>query len=67
MRDSYFIKKCVRSFIEVRHLCLIMLPLTYVFVCGYTTNGALQVLIVYKPYQVKSKNVLTEVLFFLKF
>ena len=31
-----FIKKCVRSFIEVRKLYLIMFP--FVFVCGYTTR-----------------------------
>ena len=31
-----FIKKCVRSFIEVRHLCLIILSLIYAR--GYTTS-----------------------------
>ena len=34
-----FIKKCVRSFIEVRKLCLIMFPLIFVYVNGYTTNS----------------------------
>ena len=29
-----FIKKCVRSFIEVRHYCF---PYIFVYVCGYTT------------------------------
>ena len=32
-----FKKKCVRSFIEVRKLCLIMCPYIFIFVCGYTT------------------------------
>ena len=32
-----FYKKCVRSFIEVRKLCLIMFPLISIFICGYTT------------------------------
>ena len=32
-----FIKKCVRSFIEVRKLCLIMFPVIFIFVYGYTT------------------------------
>ena len=36
--EIYFIKKCVRSFIEVRKLCLIMFPLVYLY--GYTTNKA---------------------------
>ena len=30
-----FIKKCVRSFIEVRKLCLIMIPLIFIFVYVY--------------------------------
>ena len=30
VRDYIFIKKCVRSFIEVRKLCLIMFPLVFV-------------------------------------
>ena len=33
-----FIMKCVRLFIEVRKLCLIMFPLVYV--CGYRTHVA---------------------------
>ena len=33
-----FIKKCVRSFIEVRKLCLIIFPLIFIYVCGYTTS-----------------------------
>ena len=32
-----FIKKCVRSIIEVRILCLIMFLHIFVYVCGYTT------------------------------
>ena len=36
-----FIKKCVRSFIEVRKLCLIMFPLIFVYVLRYTTLGEL--------------------------
>ena len=35
--EIYFIKKCVGSFIEFRKLCLIMFPLIFVYVCGYTT------------------------------
>ena len=34
-----FIKKFVRSFIEVRKLYLIMFPIIFVRVYGYTTNG----------------------------
>ena len=43
-----FIKECVRLFIEVRILCLIMFLLifvfvfVYVYVCGYTTGIALR-------------------------
>ena len=38
MRDYIFIKKGVRSFIEVRHYCWLCsrLYLYYVYVCGYT-------------------------------
>ena len=36
VRDYIFIKKCVRSFIEVHILCLVMFCL---YVCGYTTTG----------------------------
>ena len=32
-----FIKKSVRSFIEVRHYCWLCFRMYYVYVCGYTT------------------------------
>ena len=39
MRDYIFIKKCIRSFIEVRILCLIMSLIVFivVYVLRYTT------------------------------
>ena len=45
-----FIKKCVRSFIEVRHYCWLCfhLYLCYVYVCGYTTMVNIRRINIYK-------------------